>query len=79
MEITSPQPSESPDYRARRLFAFDGRSGKKGFRSAPSCARAPTQAASNNPQPDLAEGLGQIEIKPETIRMVVPGNGRTRR
>lgn len=25
---------------------------------------------SNNPQPDLAEGLGQLEIKPETIRMV---------
>jgi len=25
----------------------------------------------NNPMPDLAEGLGQLEIKPETIRMVV--------
>jgi HK97 family phage major capsid protein len=24
----------------------------------------------NNPQPDLAEGLGQLEIKPETIRFV---------
>lgn len=25
----------------------------------------------NNPQPDLQEGLGELEIKPETIRMVV--------
>ena len=24
----------------------------------------------NNPQPDLAEGLGQLEIKPETIRFI---------
>lgn len=47
-----------------RFLIDNARMGMGGWACEASCF-------ANNPQPDLQEGLGELEIKPETIRMIV--------